>query len=322
MAAGKRSRRAHRAPRDSYEELEIRTSDGVALRAIVTEPPRDVPLRGTCVMAHALFARKTAFGRRERPGLAQACAAAGYRAIAFDFRGHGDSALPPGREDWSYDELVRFDLPAVVACAKARGEERPVIVLGHSLGGHTALASQGTGRLDADGIVAVGASVWLQMFEPSSLRWAAKRLVARGARAAVDHVGRLPARLLHLGSDDASAQFASDFFGFLDKGAWESQDGTDDYAASLARVAVPVAAVASEGDHLVCHPDSAAAFVSACKGPVLLERLRTSDDGSRPPGHVSMVTTPRAEKALLRALGWVTAAIDAQVSAKVPTIGT
>ncbi len=87
------SREVH-APRASFEELEIRTEDGVALRAVVDDPPDGVPLRGTCVMAHAMSARKTEFGRRDRPGLAQAYAAKGWRTIAFDFRGHGESALP------------------------------------------------------------------------------------------------------------------------------------------------------------------------------------------------------------------------------------
>ena len=85
--ARKREARAVHAPRSSFEELEIRTADGVALRAVVDDPPAGVALRGTCVMAHALFARKTEFGRRDSGGLAQAYAAAGWRTIAFDFRG-------------------------------------------------------------------------------------------------------------------------------------------------------------------------------------------------------------------------------------------
>ncbi len=306
-----RERRVVHAPRASFEELEIHTADGVALRAVVDDPPDGVALRGTCVMAHALFARKTEFGRRDRAGLAQAYAAAGWRTIAFDFRGHGESALPRATRDFGYDDLVRLDLPAVVACARARSDGKPVVVVGHSLGGHVALASQGTGRLEADAVIAIAASIWLRAFEPSLVRWGAKRLLARGLREASARLGGVPARRLRLGSDDASERFASDLVGFMAANAWTSADGADDYVASLARVTIPVCAVASDGDRVVCHPESAEAFAKHCGGPLELLRVRRSDDGSRPPGHMSLVTSPRARAQLLAALGWVEAMLAA-----------
>ena len=304
-AARKRDGRAVHSPRASFEQLEIHTPDGVALRAVVDDPPLGVELRGTCVLAHALFARKTEFGRGERAGLAQAYAAEGWRTIAFDFRGHGESSSPKNGREWGYDDLVRWDLPAVVACARARSDDRPVVVVGHSLGGHVALASQGTGRLEADAIVAIAASVWLREFEPSRARWAAKLLLARGMREAATRLGRIPARRMRLGSDDASGRFASDLLGFMADNAWRSEDGIDDYRGALARVVVPVCAVASEGDRVVCHPDSAELFARRCGGPVEILRVTRSDDGRRPPGHMAMVTTTRAQSHLLAALRWV-----------------
>lgn len=302
--AKRRTRRVH-DPRASFEELEIRTEDGVALRAIVDDPPEGIELRGTCVMAHAMFARKSEFGRRERAGLAQAYAAQGWRTIAFDFRGHGESTLPKNAAEWGYDDLVRLDLPAVVGCARARSEDKPVVVVGHSLGGHVALAAQGTGKMSADGILAIASNLWIRELETSRLRWAAKLALGRGMLEAVTRVGSLPARRLRIGSDDASGRFVRDVLRFMGAGSWRSADGADDYFASLARVVVPVCAVASDGDVLTCHPASAEAFVRRCAGPLELFRVTRSDDGSRAPGHMEMVTTDRARSKLVAALGWL-----------------
>jgi predicted alpha/beta hydrolase len=298
------SRDVH-SPRSSFEELEIRTADGVALRAVVDDPPDGVALRGTCVLAHAMFARKTEFGRRERGGLAQALSAHGWRTIAFDFRGHGESTLAKGAPEWGYDDLVRLDLPAVVECARARSEGKPVVVVGHSLGGHVALAAQGTGRMEADGIVAVAANLWLRQLESSRVRWAAKLALGRVMQESVTRVGRLPARQLRFGSDDASGRYVNDLLRFMRENAWRSDDGKDDYLASLARVVVPVCAVSSAGDHVMCHPASADAFAQRCGGAVELVHVVRSDDGRRAPGHMELVTTSRARSRLVAALDWV-----------------
>ncbi|MBS2016604.1 MAG: alpha/beta fold hydrolase [Deltaproteobacteria bacterium] len=281
------------APRASFEELEIHTSDGVALRAVVDDPPEGLPLLGTCVLAHAMFARKSEFGRRDAPGLSRAIARAGFRTIAFDFRGHGDSKVPG---EWGYDDLVRLDLPAVISSAQARGEGKPVVVLGHSLGGHVALAAQGTGAIAVDGIVAVASNVWLRELEPSSVRWAAKLAVARAAMAAVARVGTVPARRLRIGSDDESARYMRDLLRVPLEGRWASDDGVD-YLASLANVTVPVAAVVSRTERLNCHHESGARFAQRCAGPVEVTRVSGV-------GHMELVTTPVAHGALLAALDW------------------
>src|SRR4051812_17213988 len=98
-------------PGDGSEEIEIHTSDGRALRATVREPRMRV--RGVVVLAHAMMARRIEFERPRGKGLARFLAEHGWRTIAFDFRGHGDSG--PGAAEgatWTYDDLVDRDLPA------------------------------------------------------------------------------------------------------------------------------------------------------------------------------------------------------------------
>ncbi len=286
------------APRSSFEELEIHTSDGAVLRALVDDPPEGIELRGTLVLAHATFARKSSFGRRDRPGLSSALGARGFRTVAFDFRGHGDSAPP---REWGYDDLVRHDLPAVVDCARARGDDKPVVVVGHSLGGHVALASQGTARIAADAIVAIGANVWLRELERSRLRWAAKSSFARAMVAISARTNGIPARRLHLGSDDAPDRYVRDRFRSVTHREWASRDGKDDYLASLASVTVPVAAVLGDFDLLQCPPSSGEALARRCAGPVASFRA--------PVGHMDLVTSPRARRAVLDAVDWAFASI-------------
>ncbi len=287
-------------PRASFEEIEIRTADGVALRGVVDDPAEGVALAGTCVLAHAMFARKTSFGRRDRPGLSHALARAGFRTVAFDLRGHGDSALAAGADAWGYDDLVRFDLPAVVSAARARDEGLPLIVVGHSLGGHVALAAQGTGRMHADAIVGIAANVWLGELEPSIVRRIAKRVIASASMRAIDRIGRVPARALRLGSDDASAKTMRDLFRAPREGRWTSADGADDYLASLANVKVPVANVLGARDRLMCNPRAGEAFVRRCAGP-----CATFVADAR---HMELVTSAEHHRVVLDAVRWAAAA--------------
>ena len=282
-------------PRSSFEELEIHASDGAVLRALVDDPPEGVAVRGTLVLAHAMFEGKSSFGRRDRPGLSSALGARGFRTVAFDFRGHGDSASPR-RGEWGYDDLVRQDLPAVVDCARARGDGKPVVVVGHALGGHVALASQGTARVAADAIVAIGTNVWVPELERSRLRWAAKSAIARAALAISARTGGVPARRLHLGSDDAPDACLRDLLRGVTDGEWRSRDGADDYLASLAQVLVPVAAVLGEASVIDGHAASGEAFARRCGGPVAFFRARA--------GQRELVTSSRAWPLVLDAVEW------------------
>lgn len=289
---GEWTKRNAAPPRASFEELEIHTADGVALRAVMDDPPDGVALAGTCVLGHAMFARKTSFGRRDRPGLAQALSAAGFRTIAFDFRGHGDS----NASDYGYDDFVRFDLPAVVSAGRARGEGLPVIVVGHSLGGHVALASQGARHLTADAIVGIAANVWHPALERSVVRRALKRVIASASVRAAARIGRVPARALRLGSDDASLRYIDDLFRITRRSAWKSADEKDDYLASLANVTIPVANVVGTRDRLMCHPGAGEAFLRLCAGPTAFY--------SAPAGHMDLVTSSRHHGVLLEAVRW------------------
>ena len=82
-------------------------------------------------------------------GTGELLGAAGYRAVAFDARGHGDSDWAPDGV-YGQDSMVR-DLQCVIA---ALGERRPVLV-GASMGGGTSLVAVGESHVDATALVLV-----------------------------------------------------------------------------------------------------------------------------------------------------------------------
>ncbi len=300
--------RSRRPPRrePGTEAIDLRTSDGWSLRADVHEPAAE-PV-GTAVLAHAMMAGRRTFDRPAGRGVAAQLLERGWRVIAFDFRGHGDSA--PRVSDgasFGYDDLVRYDLPTVHEFARSRSDAGgTVILVGHSLGGHVALAAQGTGRTSFDGMVGVGANVWLRELEPSARRWLVKRGVMAGLLAVSRRVGRFPARRLRLGSDDEPREYFEDFDRFARSGRWSSRDG-EDYLAALARVRAPVLQLVSEGDRLECVPESGARFVARCGGPHEVVVVSRADDGGPAPGHMGLVTSGRVGSAWARVESWMRA---------------
>ena len=82
-------------------------------------------------------------------GAGQTLGAAGYYAVAFDARGHGDSDWSP-EGVYGMDVMVE-DLMCVIDCL---GGSRPVLV-GASMGGGTSLVATGEDHVDATALVLV-----------------------------------------------------------------------------------------------------------------------------------------------------------------------
>jgi pimeloyl-ACP methyl ester carboxylesterase len=103
--------------------------------------PADGPL---VILLHGGGQTRHAWG-----GTGQQLGAAGYRAVALDARGHGNSDWSPDG-NYAQDAMVR-DLECVIA---ALGGSRPVLV-GASMGGGTSLVAVGEGHVDARALILV-----------------------------------------------------------------------------------------------------------------------------------------------------------------------
>jgi non-heme chloroperoxidase len=90
-------------------------------------------------------------------GVGEILGASGYRAVAFDARGHGESDwAADGR--YSVDAMVE-DLERVVAALGGR----PPVLVGASMGGGTSLAAIGEGRIAAAALVLVDMAPRIEM---------------------------------------------------------------------------------------------------------------------------------------------------------------
>lgn len=112
--------------------LTLKTADGWTLKVNQFEPPAEqTPASVVMIMP--------AMGAHARPYrfMASALATAGHHVITVDPRGHGQSLpLPRRGVDFSVDDIVRHDMAAVMDHIATTYTDLPVILLGHSLGGH------------------------------------------------------------------------------------------------------------------------------------------------------------------------------------------
>lgn len=295
-----RTTRRPSAPPPAYhgELVALTTPSGYTLSVAAAEPR--AAARGTVVLLHPLLASKRVFlAPGKGRGLAQALVDCGLRVLSLDFRGHGESTPWASQGGaWDYDALVREDLPVLVRAARERWPHERLSVVGHSLGGHVALASAATNLVEVDAIAVLATSVWLPQLDPNPARRLKKGAMLQSLHAVTKMRGYLPARAFGLGSDDEAAGMVRSLVGFWTRAAWVSSEASSetDYLDALARLRTPVLAVASAGDRFVCSPDTALRFARHIPAGLLsFDLLRFADDGGPAPDHMAMVTTRAVE---------------------------
>jgi pimeloyl-ACP methyl ester carboxylesterase len=125
--------------------------------------PIEHELLGSIVLLHGITAnrRYVVHGSKVLPRR-------GFRTLAYDARGHGESSPPPPGSGYRYAELVG-DLEAMIDAQV--GEGRPVLA-GHSMGAHTLLAAALRDPEGIAGVVLIGPAYnGLPPSEESLTRW-------------------------------------------------------------------------------------------------------------------------------------------------------
>lgn len=254
------------------------------------------PVRGAALLLPAMMVDRRTMDR-PGTGLGSTLAAAGFHVFLGDFRGHGasgPSASEGGR--WSYDDLVRQDIPALTALVRRSAPGLPLWVVGHSLGGHVSIAAAALGAcaVPVDGHVLLATNIWLPRFEPSVLRRVQKHLSMLSFRATTRAVGRFPSSRLRAGPVDESEPYVMDLTRFWFDDAWRGRDGLD-YLAAMTRVRGPLLAVVGAADSLLGHAVSARGWAGAFgPGRVDFRVVGRASGLEFDPDHMGLVVDPRA----------------------------
>jgi alpha-beta hydrolase superfamily lysophospholipase len=269
------------------DELVATTVDGVTLRI---DRVRAASPRGTVVCLHAMMTDGRYFGARREGSFAAAIAEAGFDVLVPDFRGHGRSRPPTaGADDWSFDDLVELDLPAIVAAAARASSCAPeqLVLLGHSLGGLVATAALGTGRIAPPRLLVLPAvSVWL-LGPHGPLR---RRAIMSVYRAAATLLGKAPIRALRAGTADEPRTYVRQLTGWSRAARWTSMRGVD-YTAAAQNVDVPCLPFSGAGDWM-CTPADARAFVGHLRCAAGVRIVGRAHGDAIDPDHFELFTRP------------------------------
>ena len=266
-------------------DFRVTTDDGVSLGVKTTESMG--PARGSVLLLHAMMVDARSLDRPPGAGLASTLAGAGFHVHRADFRGRGMSRGP---EDWTYDDLVYRDVPALVR-AVAERDGWPPFVVGHSLGGHVTAASWGQGRCDLAGLVGIAANVWMPSLEPSRRRRWAKGAGMAAARVSLRMFGGLAAKRIGMGPVDEAPGYGRDIVRYWRSDRWTDRAGVD-WLAGLSTVDGPMLAVVSDGDALLAHPVGAIRWARHIRDCTVWRVADGAHGMLSPPGHMGLAIDP------------------------------
>lgn len=187
--------------RADFAPIDLVAEDGIKLSGSVIEPPG--PAKGTVLFFHGVHACRS---------LDSACEARdrGWRAVAIDFRAHGES----GGKFTSFGYFESYDVRAAVRYARERWKNEPLAVWGVSMGAAAIIYAQDvTKDCDAIAIESCYATIddayrhRLLMKLPSFLlpfgagpRWAVERRIDASASEMrpIDYISKIPAERMFI----------------------------------------------------------------------------------------------------------------------------
>lgn len=182
------------------------------------------------------------------PFAAQLAQRTGGTVVLADLRGQGTSDAHPRRADFGYREMLERDFPALFETVSSRFPERPLIVIGHSLGGQLATMYAGHFPPQVTGLVLVASGTTHTAAWEGYRRYAAAAYTAviRGAARVLPWY---PGRVFGFGNDHPR-RLIRDWGHVVRTGRYRPEGSAIDYESSCVAATMPVLSVGVGGDQL------------------------------------------------------------------------
>ena len=272
------------------ERIVLPTSDGQELVADL-HLQAGAP-KGLALLGHAMMVDRRTMDRPKGQGLASVLVARGLAVLNVDFRGHGESVLPT-RPSFSFDDIVRHDVPALVFALRERFPDLPRFLVGHSLGVNAGLPGLALLRdHNVRASVAIAPNLWAPKFEPSRLRRLKNRAMVAAFELAARPSGFFDPAPFGMGRSRIPRPYVEQFGRFYREDRLLSMDRADDYEQGLGSLTLPILAWSGGQDTLMAHPDAVAEYLRLFTRARVEHRAFVGLDGFEP-DHMQVVIDER-----------------------------
>jgi predicted alpha/beta hydrolase len=221
--------------------------------------------------------------------LARALASRGIALALHEWRGIGSSDRRAGRTtDWAYRDLLRSDIPASVAAARAAFPNARCWIGGHSLGGQLASLYSALHPDEFAGLILVAAgSPYWRLFRHA---WLIGALFAAGPVLA-KACGYFPGRRVGFGGNESRGVIA-DWARSGRSGRYAPADIEQDLESLLSALRTPIIALTLRDDWLAPEKSLRGLLDKMPHAPRLTQALTSDDLAGAAADHFSWMKTP------------------------------